>query len=194
MSALLDSLSPSSTSTSRSADHSLFGPKTTLRKSALPPPPPNAADRDRQSLESLVDNLSKTWASSASTFASTRPTAPFALHCYTHKHNTHLTLSKPSGAVVISISCGNLGFRKAQRGSYEAAFQTSAWMMRTMQEREDVASKLEVVFRGFGEGRQAFLQALLGVEGRLIRGRIVKISDATKIKLGGVRSQNPRRL
>jgi small subunit ribosomal protein S11 len=73
--------------------------------------------------------------------------------------------------------------------------------MRKMQEKglfeegnENYVYKLEVVLRGFGEGRQAFTQALMGIEGRLIRPRVSRVSDATRIKFGGARSPNPRRL
>lgn len=54
--------------------------------------------------------------------------------------------------------------------------------------------KMEVSLRGFGQGREAVTKALLGVEGRHIRGKIVKVSDATRLKFGGTRSPKPRRL
>jgi small subunit ribosomal protein S11 len=55
-------------------------------------------------------------------------------------------------------------------------------------------TKLEVVLRGFGAGREAVTKALLGAEGSLIRGRIVGVVDATRLKQGGPRSKKPRRL
>ena len=48
--------------------------------------------------------------------------------------------------------------------------------------------------RGFGQGREAVTKALLGVEGQGIRGKIVKVSDATRLKFGGTRSRKIRRL
>jgi len=54
--------------------------------------------------------------------------------------------------------------------------------------------KLEVVLRGFGAGREAVTKALLGTEGRLLRGKIVRVTDATRVKFGGTRSPKPRRL
>lgn len=59
---------------------------------------------------------------------------------------------------------------------------------------EEPIVTLEVVLRGFGQGREAVTKALLGSEGRLLRGRVVKVSDGTRLKFGGTRSQNPRRL
>lgn len=54
--------------------------------------------------------------------------------------------------------------------------------------------KLEVTLRGFGAGREAVTKALLGTEGRLLRGKIIQVSDATRLKFGGTRSKAPRRL
>jgi small subunit ribosomal protein S11 len=55
-------------------------------------------------------------------------------------------------------------------------------------------NSVEVVLRGFSEGRKAFLAALMGVEGAKIRKVISSVSDATRLKIGGTRSPNPRRL
>ncbi|KAK3110215.1 hypothetical protein LTR53_015716 [Teratosphaeriaceae sp. CCFEE 6253] len=136
---------------------------------------------------------------------------PYRLHVYSTKHNTHLTLVQPpksaastpsvtSGSsssaqnktidVLLSISSGNIGFRKAGRGSYDAAYQLAAFMIKTIQEKGILAQirYLEVVLRGFGAGREAVTKVLLGSEGRGVRGKIVKVVDATRLKLGGPRS------
>jgi small subunit ribosomal protein S11 len=142
------------------------------------------------------------------------------LHVLATKHNTHLTLVQPpkpasqttsSGIsstnasaadqkkmvdVLLSISSGNIGFKKAGRGSYDAAYQLTAFTLKTMQERgmmHDI-KKLEIVMRGFGAGREAFTKAILGSEGRNIRDRISAVLDATRLKIGGTRSPKPRRL
>lgn len=145
---------------------------------------------------------------------------PHRLHVYAHKHNTLLTFVQPPRAasettssgisstnasaadqkkivdVLLSLSCGNIGFKKAGRGTYDAAYQLAAFTLKQIQEKgmlRDV-NKLEVVLRGFGPGREAVTKALLGTEGRLIRGRISSVVDATRLKLGGPRSPKPRRL
>lgn len=142
------------------------------------------------------------------------------LHVLATKHNTHLTLVQPpkpasettsSGIsstnasaadqkkmvdVLLSISAGNIGFKKAGRGSYDAAYQLTAFTLKTMQERgmmHDI-KKLEIVMRGFGAGREAVTKAILGAEGRNIRDRISAVLDATRLKIGGTRSPKPRRL
>lgn len=145
---------------------------------------------------------------------------PHRLHVYATKHNTHITLVQPQKSAaktassrisgtsassteqkkmvdtLLSISSGNIGFRKAGRGSYDAAFQLAAFALKQMQERgmlRDLKS-LEVVLRGFGAGREAVTKALLGVEGRNIRHTIKSVKDATRLKQGGPRSKKPRRL
>lgn len=142
------------------------------------------------------------------------------LHVLATKHNTHLTLVQPpkpasqttsSGIsatnasaadqkkmvdVLLSLSAGNIGFRKAGRSSYDAAYQLTAFTLKTMQERgmmHDI-KKLEIVMRGFGAGREAFTKAILGSEGRNIRDKISAVLDATRLKIGGTRSPKPRRL
>lgn len=53
---------------------------------------------------------------------------------------------------------------------------------------------LELVLRDFGPGREAFTKILMGQEGKALRGRIVRVMDATRLKFGGTRSPRPRRL
>lgn len=131
---------------------------------------------------------------------------PHRIHIYSHRHNTHVTLTQPPRKspsdpsktvdVLLSLSAGNIGFRKAARGSYDAAFQLGGFLMKQIQERgllRDIDS-LEVVLRGFGPGREAVSKALLGQEGKLIRGKITSVKDATRLKFGGTRSPKPRRL
>jgi small subunit ribosomal protein S11 len=142
------------------------------------------------------------------------------LHVFATKHNTHITLVQPPRAasetaslriagaksnatdqkkvvdVLLSLSAGNVGFKKAGRGSYDAAFQLAAFVMRQMGEKGITGEirSLEVVLRGFGAGREAVTKALLGTEGRLVRGKITAVVDATTLKQGGPRSKKPRRL
>ena len=147
------------------------------------------------------------------------PPEPHHFHIYCTKHNTHITLTRPNREPILSFSSGNIGFRKAQRGSYDAGFQLAAYVMKMIQDRgllrlpsansispddigtmasgkgqEGAIQRLEVVIRGFGKGREAVVKALLGNEGRILRNRVVRISDATRLKFGGTRSPNPRRL
>lgn len=124
----------------------------------------------------------------------------YRLGVYATKHNTHLTLSRPNGNPMLSLSTGNIGFRKANRGTFDAAFQLACVAFRQIQERGMMNNIVqgegcvEVVLRGFGIGREAITKAIMGVEGQPIRKLIVRVTDSTRLKFGGTRSKKPRRL
>ncbi|TVY43549.1 37S ribosomal protein S18, mitochondrial [Lachnellula subtilissima] len=121
---------------------------------------------------------------------------PHHFHIYATRHNTHITLTNPARAPLISVSAGNIGFRNSARKHYDSAFQLASYVMTRMQDRGINAQikQLEVVLRGFGAGREAVTKALLGLEGEHLRHKIVKVADATRLKFGGTRSKKPRRL
>jgi small subunit ribosomal protein S11 len=121
---------------------------------------------------------------------------PHHLHVYATRHNTHITVTTPDRNPIISKSAGELGFRKSARKHYDSAFQLASYVMGRLQEsgKTREISKLEVVLRGFGQGREAVTKALLGSEGRFLRGKIIRVADATRLKFGGTRSKKPRRL
>ncbi|KAF2970639.1 hypothetical protein GQX73_g2944 [Xylaria multiplex] len=121
---------------------------------------------------------------------------PFHFHIYAHKHNTHITVTKPNRGAIVSLSAGNIGFKKSKRGSYDAAFQLCAYVLDKLNQGgwHRKITALEVVLRGFGAGREAATKVLLGNEGRLLRPLIKRVSDSTRLKFGGTRSPRPRRL
>jgi small subunit ribosomal protein S11 len=148
---------------------------------------------------------------------------PYHITVYAIKHNTHLVFSEPSRNPILSLSCGSLGLRRAQRSTYDAAFQLCAYFFRKMAEKQwkiggskdpyknknpwqtienitrpvrggSYGLGIEVVLRGFGPGREAFQKALLGTEGRKIKPLIGRVTDATRLKFGGTRSPQVRRL
>lgn len=121
---------------------------------------------------------------------------PHHLHVYSHKHNTILTLTRPNGNPMLVRSCGHLGFRKSQRSGYDPAYQLTTHMFGQMQEKGLLLEiqRLDIVFRDFGPGREAFTKVLLGNEGRNIRGLVSRVTDASRIKFGGTRSRKVRRL
>jgi len=94
------------------------------------------------------------------------------------------------------VSTGNIGFRKSGRSTYDATHQLSAWVMNRLETQGILPEikELEVIYRGFGKGREAFTKVLLGQEGTKIRDRVVRVTDATRLKFGGTRSPKPRRL
>jgi small subunit ribosomal protein S11 len=121
---------------------------------------------------------------------------PHHFHVYATKHNTHITLTKPNRDPLISVSAGNIGFKKSGRKHYDSAFQLAGYVMGRIQEQGLLPKikQLEVCLRGFGAGREAVTKAFLGAEGKFLRGKVVKVSDATRLKFGGTRGKKPRRL
>lgn len=121
---------------------------------------------------------------------------PFHFHVLAHKHNTHVTVTKPDRGAIISLSCGNIGFRKARRKQYDAAYQLTVYVLERLYDAgwDQKIEQMEVILKGFGTGREAATKVLLGSEGSRLRDKIVRVADATKIKFGGTRSKNPRRI
>ncbi|KXT06390.1 hypothetical protein AC578_6027 [Pseudocercospora eumusae] len=183
----------------------------------------NNGSSSMTSVADLLDTDSDSFANALFAQEMTSPAErekPYRLHVYATRHNTHITFVQPSRPasqtassgvsgtsasakdqnkmvdVLLSLSAGNIGFRKAGRGSYDAAYQLGAFALKQMQEKgmlRDMHS-LQVVMRGFGAGREAMTKIILGSEGRFIRNKITSVVDATRLKQGGPRSKKPRRL
>ncbi|KAK1834869.1 hypothetical protein QBC39DRAFT_343110 [Podospora conica] len=124
------------------------------------------------------------------------PDEPYHFHIYATKRNCHVTVTKPNRDAIISLSCGNLGFRKSQRKQYDAAYQLGAYVVDKMHQTGLVKEiqKMEVILRDFGPGREAVVKVLLGNEGKYLRPKIIRVADATRLKFGGTRSPKPRRI
>lgn len=120
----------------------------------------------------------------------------FHIAVYSHKHNTHVTLSKPNGNVIFSVSTGNIGFKKSTRGTYDAAYQLGAYACDRIYRANwhKKMHRIRVSLRGMAPGREALTKILLGTEGRLLRNKITQVADTTKLKIGGDRAPKKRRL
>ena len=125
-----------------------------------------------------------------------RDQEPYHLHIYSHKHNTHVTCTKPNREPIISMSSGNLGFRKSRRGTFDSAYSVAKYVLERLVHTgwPPKMHRLEVVLRGFGQGREAAIKVLLSPEGKTLRDKIVRVADSTRVKFGGTRSQRKRRL
>ncbi|KAM0271909.1 hypothetical protein ACHAQH_008911 [Verticillium albo-atrum] len=121
---------------------------------------------------------------------------PFHLHIYSHKHNTHVTMSKPDRGAIVSMSCGNIGFKKSRRKHFDAAYQLTAYVFERLRFAgwDKKINRIELVLRGFGQGRDAGVKCLMSPEGSMWRQKVVRVADSTRLKFGGSRSKNPRRL
>lgn len=121
---------------------------------------------------------------------------PFHFHIYSHKHNTHITCTKPNREPIISMSCGTIGFRKSRRGTFDSAYSLTKYVLERLIHAgwPMKMNRLEVVMRGFGQGRDASLKVLMSPEGKVLRDKIVRVADSTRVKFAGTRSEKPRRL
>lgn len=139
------------------------------------------------------------------------------LHCQFTRNNTILTLVKrfrrvgklaenlsdeekildivrPQQEVLVCISAGHLGFRGSKKSSYEASFQCTSKLFDEMEQRGLLKTKIEIIFKDFGEGREAFTNVLNGKEGTKIRPLIYRVTDHTIVKFGGDRAPGKRRV
>ena len=132
------------------------------------------------------------------------PPKPHHLHIYATRHNCHISLTAGNRDAILSVSSGTLNFRKAARGSYDAAFQLGAFVMAKIKNmgllndaytgKGGPIRALEVVYRDFGPGRDAVTKILMGQEGKDIRRKVTRVMDGTRLKFGGTRSKKRRRL
>jgi len=184
---------------------------TTTRPAAPLQTPKYSAD-----LQQIAENARSEAATKPGSKVS--PDEPYHLNVYAHRHNIHITFTEPSRNPILSFSAGNIGLRKAQRGTFDAAYQLATYTFRKMAEKQwrtggkkmtmnkmhtlaDIkrpgfggGNGIEVILRGYGPGREAFQKALLGTEGRMIKPLISKVTDGTRLKFGGTRSPQVRRL
>ncbi|RMZ75707.1 hypothetical protein DV738_g5317, partial [Chaetothyriales sp. CBS 135597] len=173
--------------------------------------------RPQFALPSLLQTRQATTTPSIHSIYASPSAHPYHIHVYAHRHNTHITFTSPAFNPILSFSCGSIGLRKAQRSSFDAAFNLSTFFFRRLAAAQwrdggkkmgsraplktlrDIQTRsegegVEVILRGFGPGREAFQKALLGQDGALVRGLVWKVTDATRLKFGGVRSPAVRRL
>jgi small subunit ribosomal protein S11 len=178
---------------------SLFATKGSWKPSLLSTTSPSSQSSkvapNTRDIASLLDYDSSSAASQRGGL-SAGPPQPYHLHVVSSKHNTHLTFTSPRGDPIISLTTGNIGFKKSNRGSYDAAYQLASHTFTKMRtpEIQRGMHRLELILRGFGQGRDAVTKAIMGVEGAWLRDRISRVTDATRLKFGGSRSPRPRRL
>lgn len=121
---------------------------------------------------------------------------PYHLHILATKHNTHITCTKPNREPIISLSAGCLGYKKSRRSGFDSAYSLTKYVIERLIHNgwPMKMKKLEVVMRGFGQGREAAIKVLMSPEGKVLREKIVRVADSTRLKFGGTRSKRARRL
>ncbi|BGP53896.1 hypothetical protein JCM8202_006089 [Rhodotorula sphaerocarpa] len=143
---------------------------------------------------------------------------PYKLHVYSTRNNTILTLStSPSGAgtpaqgdphvPVAWVSAGSAGYKGAARGTYDAAVEVSLKMFKKIQDLVEPPvlsggkkvkaagpppTELEVIWKGFGQGRDAVFRTMMSADGDNVRHLVRRVTDATPLKIGGTRPKKRR--
>jgi small subunit ribosomal protein S11 len=126
-------------------------------------------------------------------------------------NNTHIVMSDSSGHPIKSGSWsgGSCGFKGVNRSGYEAGYQCAVRAFARVKQlaRESAEMRgmgagggggggahFEVLFKGFGRGREAVYKALMTSEGDDVRPFVTRVTDNTPIKIGGTRARKTRRL
>ena len=118
------------------------------------------------------------------------------LHVHSTRNNTIATFTNHEGNPIAWWSGGSCGFKKNNRSSYEAGYQCSVRAFeKILDHRNNVGPfSLEIIFKGFGQGREAMQKALLASEGEKVRPFVARLTDHTPVKIGGTRAKKARRL
>jgi small subunit ribosomal protein S11 len=125
------------------------------------------------------------------------------IHVQCSGNNTIVNFTHESGRSFKKawFSGGSCGFKGANRNGYEAGYQCAARLFKRIEQQLDTdfpnaaayPVRIEIFFKGFGKGRDAFLSALTMTEGERVRDRVERLTDRTPIKIGGTRSKKMKR-
>ncbi|KAJ1992550.1 hypothetical protein GGI25_000051 [Coemansia spiralis] len=118
------------------------------------------------------------------------PMSSLILHVHASSNNTILSLTDANGRVIVNASGGTVGFRKAQRAGFEAAYQATASVVKTIREKNINVQRIEIKLKGFGAGREAAFKAI----NNLTNWAVFRITDTTPIPFNGCRPKKARRL
>jgi small subunit ribosomal protein S11 len=122
----------------------------------------------------------------------------YYLHVQCTENNSIVTLTDARGNTVERgwFSGGSCGLKGANRSGYEAGYQCAVRAFKRIQELEESTKApiaLELFYKGFGKGREAFVNALTLSEGEAVRKLVVRMTDRTGIKIGGTRAKKVKR-
>ncbi|KAJ1731612.1 hypothetical protein LPJ61_002452 [Coemansia biformis] len=118
------------------------------------------------------------------------PMNKLILHVHASSNNTILSLTDAKGQIIVNASGGTVGFKKAQRAGFEAAYQATASIANTVKERGIDVRKIEIKLKGFGAGREAAFKAVNSLTDWVV----CAVTDVTPIPFNGCRPKKARRL
>ncbi|KAJ2157982.1 hypothetical protein GGF46_004119 [Coemansia sp. RSA 552] len=118
------------------------------------------------------------------------PMSKLILHVHASSNNTILSLTDARGKVLVNASGGSVGFKKAQRAGFEAAYHAVASIANSVKDKGIDVRKVEVRLKGFGVGRDSAFKAIHTLTNWVICG----VADTTPIPFNGCRPKKARRL
>ena len=109
------------------------------------------------------------------------------IHVLATFNNTIISVTDNRGNVLATASAGSSGFRGSKKGTAYAAQMAAERAIGTAKQTYGV-SKVDVVVKGIGMGREAAIRTLAGQNIT-----IDSIKDITPVSHGGVRARRPKR-
>ncbi|WFD27535.1 hypothetical protein MNAN1_002533 [Malassezia nana] len=144
--------------------------------SSTPSEPPAAADSAKVSLDSAVEftplpgmHAERTEPAPAAVPSPRNHSQPHRMHVQATRNNTMITFTMPTGEPLARASGGSVGFRKAARSGYEAGYRAAVRVFQQIganKKRWNVHG-IELLWNGFGQGREAVFRALQASEGEM---------------------------
>ena len=117
----------------------------------------------------------------------------FFVHAVSVTRNIHVTICDHKHNPVIAVSAGQLGKKHSKRGTPEAAYDTTVRALERLAISPFEVRQVELVLKGFGNGRRGFLQAIMGPKGEFVKRKVVRVTDATPLQIGQIKAPNEKR-
>ncbi|CAE6464206.1 unnamed protein product [Rhizoctonia solani] len=125
----------------------------------------------------------------------------YRMYVKSTNNNTLITLTDPQGNALKggSASGGTVGFKGVARSGYEAGYQCALRIFNRISELKKTVNpalgdlKIELLLNGmFGQGREAVYRALMTQDGEQVRNLICRVTDTSRIRVGGTRPKKRR--
>ncbi|KAH9947292.1 hypothetical protein B0H21DRAFT_665130, partial [Amylocystis lapponica] len=119
----------------------------------------------------------------------------YSLYVKATQTNTIITLARPNGNPIQTLTGGKVGFKGGNRAGYEAGYKCAVEIFQTLKKSMDDTGdqQWELYLNGFGHGRDAVHKALMASEGLEVKRQLRRVTDKTPIKIGGTRAKKQKR-
>jgi len=127
--------------------------------------------------------------------ATKRLASPHAIYVKATHTNTIVTVTRPGGNPIQTVTGGKVGFKGGNRSGFEAGYKCAVEAFRILNTAmgETGSKSWHLYLNGFGNGRDAVNKALMAGEGQEVKPHLHRIIDKTPIKVGGTRAKKMKR-